>query len=286
MRRKIAFSALAVLLIAAALLLFLPRPIRLRGAPVEKTVAWNAGRLGQGESLVTEQKLSDGVLLFKDEALILAQFTALPYEEERALLARLQGCRYLGYTRLWGEEDKAALQKLLGAEPARWTLPEGLVPTEPSSQSTPYLYADEEGSLHLADEALFSFPFREEGEQPRSLRVDVRMGGQPITELPRNGSTDFRTPKDPARLDISALLSAAFGDLDSRVGGTRLAIRTDGERQRAYFTAGGADYFVYASGLSVEEVSRFLVSVCCAAEGNSASVWDFLTAHLGNVPGR
>lgn len=284
MKTKLFRAAALVFLAILVLLPLIPwrhGPIRPVGEGVYRTESWDYGRLGSGESTVYELRLTDGLLRFKDESLVLPQFYQSSYEGAEALLAPLRDCVYIGMP--WYREE-GALYRLLGVDPAAWELPEGLELSYTNDDTLVYLYANEDRSVLMEDESLLSYSFRDrEQRDSRGLSLRFRAGGQPITELPRNDFTDLRRAKQPARLDMTNLLSFRFGDLDSRVGGTALSIvTTDAEtpQYRAFFSVGAVDCFLTAWGLSPEDLAPFLISVVTSTEGDPAALWADLLNHI------
>lgn len=284
MKTKLFRAAALVFLAILVLLPLIPwrhGPIRPVGEGVYRTESWDYGRLGSGESAVYELRLTDGHLRFKDESLVLPQFYQSAYEGAEELLAPLRDCVCIGMP-WYGEE--VALYRLLGVDPAAWELPEGLELSYTNDDTLVYLYANEDRSVLMEDESLLSYTFLDrEQEEARGLSLRFRVGGQPITELPRNDMTDLGRPKQPARLDMTNLLSFRYGNLDSRVGGTALSVvRTEAEtpRYRSFFSVDAVDCFLSAWGLTPEELAPFLISVISAAKGDPAAFWADLLKHI------
>lgn len=280
----------ATALVSLAILVLLPLiplksgPIRPVGEGVTRTESWEYGRLGSGESTVYELRLTDGLLRFKDESLVLPQFYQNALEGAEALLAPLRDCVYIGMWRRRGGEEMETLRRLLGVNPEAWSLPDDLELQRPNDRPVVYLYANEDRSVLLEDQSLVSYSLWDaEDSAARGVNLSFRVGGQSITELPRNDFTDLGRPGQPARLDMTNLLSFRYGDMDSRVGGTALSIvTTDAEasRYRAFFSVGAVDCFLSAWGLTPEELAPFLISVVTSTGGDRSVLWADLLKHI------
>ena len=224
--------------------------------------------------------LTDGELYFKDYAAVWAQlsdserknpWSEIPYEVE--------GLGFVSGNSLFDDPVSA-----LNVHPAGWCVPEGGSMTEsilpliglvqctlPTAQQTDVL----QGEI-IEPWPLLNYRWTywdEESGTNKSISISVKPGAFDYDPDP-NRYADLSY--DVGRVDLNDPGTAAHvfvGDMDSRIGRAKLAIRTEDGRCHVSMVLDETGYWVDTFGLTQEEVTALLLSIVNSAPESSANSW-------------
>ena len=228
------------------------------------------------EDWQTVVPLTDGELRFKDYAAVYAQlsdaerrepWTQLPYE--------VKGIGYFYSSELYDD-----MEALLNVHPESWCVPDGGEWEDCSSLVCGLVwcagYTEQQTTVKKGDilEPWKLVGYRWESGTDMGARKSVTIYAKPGTfdydiEQNRGAAGD-----DVLRLNLEKPGSAAHvfvGDMDSRIGRAKLAIRMEDGRCSASMLLDETGYWVTAAGLTQEEVTALLLSIVNGAPKSGAN---------------